>query len=101
MVIWRHAMINQNQIVRLLEQNACRPLIERVLENGRCSSEMTRRLLLQAGVAMPVALGLGLQRAVELTYAPTAEAAVIVRRLIAIQAADGMFGEVGATRREG
>lgn len=86
-------MISQSHIIRLVENEAYRQLIDRILDNGRCGSAITRRVLRHESCAAPVALGLGLQRLVELTYAPAASSELLAERLTMRQAKDGLFGQ--------
>jgi len=84
-------MISQNQIARLLECQEHRHLVDRVLSNGRCRSNAARRALSREGALASAALGLGLQRLVELTYRPSAIADRVCAQLIAMQRPDGLF----------
>ena len=92
-------MISQNQIVRLLDGKEYRHLVERILSNGRCRSSAARSALTSQTAAEPAALGLGLQRLLELTYRPSPAADRICDRLIHMQQPDGLFTD-SETRHE-
>lgn len=85
-------MISHVQIDRMIELKEYRRLVERILDNGRSRSNMAKRVLSRPEAAGPAALGLSLQRLAELTYAPTATADRIARRLVVMQRRDGLFG---------
>src|SRR4051812_35090518 len=85
-------MISQNQIVRLIQAEEFRQLIDRILANGRCNSAIAKRVLRQVEVAAPAALGLAIQRLSELTYGASRFAEVLASRLALMQGTDGMFG---------
>jgi len=93
-------MISQNQIVRLIEAEEFRQLIQRVLSNGRCRSPMVLHVLSQPEAAATAAIGLALQRLGELTYRPTELANELARRLIGMQKIDGLFGPDASSSRE-
>src|SRR4029453_197859 len=92
-------MISQNQIVRLLDGKEYRHLVERILSNGRCRSSAARSALTRQTTAEPAALGLGLQRLLELTYRPSPTADRICARLMHMQQPDGLFAD-SETRHE-
>jgi hypothetical protein len=85
-------MLTIPHILRLIEAEAYGRLIERVLANGRCDSPDICRRLSRPDVRVPAALGLALQRCVELSYSPTAVAGALVGRLLDQQRGDGLFG---------
>ncbi|QOJ17519.1 MAG: hypothetical protein HRU76_07975 [Phycisphaeraceae bacterium] len=85
-------MLSIPQIRHLVDARAYERLIDRVLTSGR-SGNLSVRLRLGAPQAQPpAALGLALQRVVELTYGPTPLAADLATRIIHLQRADGLFG---------
>lgn len=86
-------MISQPQIVRLIEAQEYRHLIDRILANGRCRSAAARRVLMRPECAAVAALGLALQRLCEITYRPTPAAQMLAQQLIALQRDDGTFGD--------
>src|SRR5690606_19629896 len=86
------SMLSQRQIMRLVDAEEYKVLVERILANGRCPSGMTRQLLTRPEVAAPAGIGLTLQRLTELTYGPSPVANHLARRLLAMQRRDGLFG---------
>ena len=85
-------MININQIERLIDQNEFVRLVERVLQNGRCSEPAIRSRLAQPGVAPITGRALALQRTLELSFGPTRTSSILVRSLVRSQTSDGWFG---------
>jgi hypothetical protein len=85
-------MLTTDQIVRLVDARAYAPLLQRVFGNGRCPCRAMLLRLSENGRAPAAALGLGLQRMVELTYRPGDEALPVTARLLGMQAASGLFG---------
>lgn len=84
-------MLNLTQIERLAQTNGWERLVERVLENGRGGLLAVRmRLALEEAIG-PAAIGLGLQRACELTYGPTPLLEGLAARLVHMQRQDGHF----------
>lgn len=85
-------MISQNQILRLVEAHEYRQLVDRILTNGRCRSQLARGMLNRPEAVPASALGLALQRLAELTYRPSELAEILARRLATLQRPDGLFG---------
>lgn len=90
-------MLSETQIVRLLEAEDYRHLVERILCNGRCRSVVARRTLTRPQTARLAALGLGLQRLCELAYRARKCADGLADRLLAAQRLDGLFADEGAS----
>ena len=89
-------MLRLSNIMQLLRAEQFSHLVDRILANGRCRSRAVRRMLREAVVAEAAATGLALQRVLELTYGPTAEADELVHRLLRSQASDAC-GEADGT----
>ena len=87
-------MLAANQIARLLESKDFAQLVDRILTNGRCRSLLARQMLRQAGVVKVAAIGLGLQRIIELTYRPTPMADSLATMLLELQLESGLFNVV-------
>jgi len=85
-------MLRVSNIMQLLRAEQFSLVVDRILSNGRCRSRAVRQMLREASFAETAATGLALQRVLELTYGPTAEADDLVHRLLRSQAADGLFG---------
>lgn len=86
-------MISMNQIVRLAQAGEHRQLIVRILANGRCRSELARRVLCRADAAPVASLGLALQRLTEILYQRSSAADQVARRIVDLQRCDGLFGD--------
>ncbi len=86
-------MISQNQILRLVEAQEHRQLVVRVLANGRCRSEMARRVLTSPHAAPVASLGLALQRLGEIEYQHSGATDRLVCRLLDMQRDDGLLGQ--------
>jgi hypothetical protein len=93
----RRIMISPSQIERMVAAGAYGRLVGRILSNGRCRSVEARSRLAQPPAAAAAGLGLALQRLCELTYGPSAMTARLVKRLLLLQHADGLFGADAAT----
>jgi hypothetical protein len=84
-------MLDANQIRRLLDSKEFSQLIDRILMNGRCRSSLTRQMLRKKDVAVVSAIGLGLQRIIELTYRPTPMADALAKQVMDFQDQRGLF----------
>jgi len=84
-------MLSIRQIEKLIEAASHRRLVQRILANGRCQEPAIIDRLVEPGAAAPAALGLALQRLLELSWGPTAALAGTVRRLLSCQDSQGMF----------
>lgn len=91
-------MLSIPQIRHLVETRSYERLVDRVLTSGRSGNLSVRLRLASSEAQAPAALGLALQRVVELTYGPTPLAADIATRLIHLQVRDGLFGGEGPER---
>lgn len=91
-------MLSIPQIRHLVETRSYERLVDRVLTSGRSGNLSVRLRLGSPEAQAPAALGLALQRVVELTYGPTPLAADIAARLIHLQGRDGLFGGEGPER---
>src|SRR4051812_34387650 len=89
-------MMNVRQIERLVERSEHRQLAQRILLNGRCLHQQALERLTQPHNVETAALGLALQRIVELTYRPTAIAAAVAKQLLDLQQRDGLFGDASS-----
>jgi hypothetical protein len=85
-------MINLKQIESLVAGGAFRRLVERVLANGRCVGQACRERLQTPEVVRVAALGLGLQRTVELTYRPAPVGRALCEALLDAEARHAFDG---------
>jgi hypothetical protein len=90
-------MLSPATLERLIEHADWERLLGEVLRNGRPLPLEARMRLLDSDAAAPAALGLALQRMIELSYAPGARERRALERLLAMQRADGGFGSPAAT----
>jgi len=90
-------MLRVSQIMQLLRAEQFSLLVDRVLANGRCRSKLVRQALRQGETVEVAAMGLALQRMLELTYGPTAEGDELVHRLLRLHstADDSCRGDEG------
>lgn len=84
-------MISLSQVERLRATGQWAQLVRRLMRNGRASSGRAVDHLTRVDGVRPAALGLALQRVVELTYGPTAQAAALAEDLLALQDEGGLF----------
>lgn len=94
-------MLSVKQIHQQVQSRAYRRLTQRILANGRCQSPQILKRLLEPGAVAPAALGLALQRLFELTWGSSSESQIILTRLLACQAASGLFGDPDRIARNG
>jgi hypothetical protein len=92
-------MLNLHQLERLLDEGQYHQLIDRILANGRATEPSIRKALTHSAILAPVALGLALQRAGELSYGPSELAERILSRLLDLQLPDGRFGSERSSPR--
>lgn len=85
-------MLNPSRLARLVEQGQFDRLLDCVLRNGRHASEPVRRRLSDPRALRAAALGLALQRACELAYAPVDEVMNLLDAVRAEQRPEGFFG---------
>jgi len=84
-------MLSIRQIDKLMDAAAHRRLAQRILANGRCQEPAIVDRLLEPGAVAPAALGLALQRMLELSWGPTGSFTKAVRRLLVCQDSEGLF----------
>lgn len=90
-------MISLPRLARLAESREFDRLLDEVIRNGR-PLPLAIRLRLCDPEALPAAaVGLALQRVVQLTYKPTPLSAMLARMLVEMQHEDGSFGTAGST----
>ncbi len=85
-------MISPQNISRMIKSKSYRPLIQRILGNGRCYAPAVISRLCQPPLDAPAALGLALQRTVELTYSSSPLIDDLVYKLLKHQNSSGFFG---------
>ncbi|HBS29326.1 MAG TPA: hypothetical protein DEB06_07715 [Phycisphaerales bacterium] len=90
-------MINMPRLVRLACDGHFDAMLGEVVRNGRPLPLSVRLRLSQPDSLAPAALGLALQRVLELTYRPTDTSVSLLRELLARALPDGSFGSVSAT----
>jgi hypothetical protein len=90
-------MLTSNRIDRLVATGDFDRLLAHVLGNGRATPLAVRLRLSEASTLPAAALGLALQRLVELTFVPGEETELLVASLLDRQADDGSFGSTAAT----
>lgn len=90
-------MMTVARIVRLAEQRENDRLLADLLRNGRPVPLAVRMRLSSVGGVEAAALGLALQRIVELTFIPDPHAFDIARTLADLQDEDGSFGTLAST----
>lgn len=90
-------MLNLPRIARLAEAAEFERLLEEVLRNGRPVSLRVRIRLCEFEGLPAAALGLALQRIVQLTYRPTPLSILLAQLLLAQRNSSGSFGSVSAT----
>lgn len=90
-------MISLNRIQRLVAAELYAPLLEEVIANGRPVSLPARMRLSEPRGLPAAAIGLGLQRAIELTYGGAPVVRALLERLLKLQRDDGSFGSTAAT----
>lgn len=82
-------MLSLRHIERMVETKAYPRLIQRILANGRCESPSAIQRLLEPRAVSPAALGLALQRVLELAYGPLPLADHLIGMLLALQTQNG------------
>lgn len=85
-------MISIPRLTKLAAEASYERLMDEVTRNGRPLPLAVRLRLTDPGSLAPAALGLALQRVVELTYRPTPASRDLLARLLGHQGADGGFG---------
>ncbi|MEC9374369.1 MAG: hypothetical protein VYC34_11025 [Planctomycetota bacterium] len=90
-------MISPNRLVRIAEQSDFDRLLVEVSRNGRPLPVGARLRLSEGASLAATALGLALQRILELSYAPSARTLTLADDLIARQDSRGSFGCVAST----
>ena len=82
-------MLSLRHIERMVESKAYPRLVQRILANGRCESPRAIERLLEPRAVSPAALGLALQRILELAYGPLPLAGQLIRMLLALITSNG------------
>ena len=82
-------MLSLRHIERMVESKAYPRLVQRILANGRCESPRAIERLLEPRAVSPAALGLALQRVMELAYGPLPLADQLTRMLLALTTSNG------------
>lgn len=90
-------MLTTNRIDRLVSGGDYDRLLSDVLHNGRATPLAIRLRLSEAATLPAAALGLALQRLIELTFVLGEESELLVAALLDRQADDGSFGSTAAT----
>lgn len=90
-------MLTTNRIDRLVSGGDYDRLMADVLNNGRTIPLAVKLRLSEESTLPAAALGLALQRLVELTFVPGEESELLVAALLDRQTDDGSFGSTAAT----
>lgn len=90
-------MIHAARIDRLVRAERFEQLLDEVLANGRALPMQARAMLTQPGADRLAAMGLALQRVVELSYLPTPSTINLAQRLLSELAPMGLAGGSGGT----
>ena len=90
-------MLTTNRIDRLVSSGDFDRLLNDVLSNGRTPPLAVKLRLSDPATLPAAAMGLALQRLVELTFVPGEESELLVAALLERQSDDGSFGSTAAT----
>lgn len=90
-------MLNLPRLARLAVAGDFDRMLEEVSRNGRPLSLQVRLRLSEPDALTSAALGLALQRVVQLTYRPTPVSIALARALVGQRRPDGGFGTLAAT----
>lgn len=90
-------MLTTNRIDRMVSGGDFDRLLNDILSNGRGTPIAVKLRLSEAETLPAAAMGLALQRLVELTFVPGEESHLLVAALLDKQADDGSFGSTAAT----
>lgn len=90
-------MISLPRVSRLADESAFDTLLDDIIRNGRPLPLSVRMRLSEPDTLPSAAMGLALQRVLELTYRPTPVSTTLLRGLLMCTREDGSFGSISAT----